>query len=156
MNIALESPLQSEVKQLIEDLDAYQIPLYPVESHHGVDISALAQPNILFAVARDDSGRAVGCGAIVLQDGYGELKRFYTSPSQRGKGVAWALLGFLEKEAREKGYREFKLETGYLQPEAIRLYERCGYVRCGPFGTYLDDPNSVFMTKNSHLSTYNG
>ena len=41
------------------------------------------------------------------------------------------------------------LETGFLQPEALALYERHGYERCGPFGDYVDDPNSVFMRKVS-------
>lgn len=150
MPISLESPAQPEVVRLIAELDAYQIPLYPMESHHGVDMSVLVQPNVLFAVARDDSGQAVGCGAIVLEAaGYGELKRFYTSPSQRGKGIARALLGFLEAQAKEQGILEFMLETGYLQPEAISLYSRCGYQRCGPFGNYVEDPNSVFMVKRA-------
>jgi putative acetyltransferase len=41
----------------------------------------------------------------------------------------------------------FKLETGNQQLEAIELYSRSGYVQCGPFGDYAEDPNSVFMSK---------
>ena len=148
MHIALESPNQPEVLLLIEELDAYQKPLYPAESHHGIDLSALSEPNVLFAVARDDEGQAIACGAVVLEASYGELKRMYTSPAQRGKGVARTLLAFLEDQAKSAGYSQFMLETGYLQPEAISLYARCGYERCGPFGEYTDDPNSVFMCKN--------
>jgi putative acetyltransferase len=147
MPLSLESPNQPEILALIEELDAYQRPLYPAESHHGIDLAALSQPNVLFAVARDDEGRAVGCGAIVLEPEYGEIKRMYTSPSQRGKGIARALLGFLERLAQGKGCKRFALETGYLQPEALSLYARCGYLRCGPFGAYTEDPNSVFMQK---------
>ncbi|QBP73603.1 N-acetyltransferase [Herbaspirillum huttiense] len=88
MRISLEDPRQEEVIKLIEELDAYQVPLYPAESHHGIDLDALASANVLFAVVRDDDGQAVACGAIVLQQHYGELKRFYTSPLQRGKGIA--------------------------------------------------------------------
>lgn len=147
MHINLESPNQPEILQLIEELDAYQKPLYPAESHHGIDIAALSAPNVLFAVARNEIGHAVACGAIVLESAYGELKRFYTNPGQRGKGLARQLLEFLEEQARDKGAQEFTLETGYLQSEAISLYERCGYKRCGPFGKYSDDPNSIFMRK---------
>lgn len=149
MRIALESPNQPEVLLLIEELDAYQKPLYPAESHHGIDLSALSEPNVLFAVARDDEGQAIACGAMVLKANYGELKRMYTSPAHRGKGVARTLLTFLEDQAKSAGYSQFMLETGYLQPEAISLYARCGYERCGPFGEYTDDPNSVFMRKNA-------
>jgi putative acetyltransferase len=147
VSIALESPDQSEVLLLIDELDAYQRPLYPAESHHGIDLRALAQPNVAFAVARDAAGRAVGCGAIVLEAAFGELKRMYTSPSQRGQGIGRTLLDFLEAEAQRRGCTRFALETGYLQPEAISLYARAGYLRCGPFGDYADDPNSVFMQK---------
>jgi putative acetyltransferase len=147
MRIALESPDQPEVLALIDALDAYQKPLYPAESHHGIDLAALRQPNVLFAVARDEAGRAVGCGAIVLEATYGEVKRMFVSPGQRGKGTARALLALLEAQAQARGCTAFMLETGYLQHEAIALYERCGYQRRGPFGDYAEDPNSVFMGK---------
>ncbi|MES2932622.1 MAG: GNAT family N-acetyltransferase [Pseudomonadota bacterium] len=148
MHISLESPNQTEVRQLIEALDAYQKPLYPAESHHGIDIAALSAPNVFFAVTRDERGQAVACGAIVVEANYGELKRMYTNPVHRGKGIARAILCFLEAAAQEKGCSLFVLETGYLQPEAIALYARCGYERCSPFGEYVEDPNSVFMRKN--------
>ncbi len=147
MHVALESPDQPEIIALIEELDAYQKPLYPAESHHGIDITALSQPNVLFAVARNAQGRAVACGAIVLEEQYGELKRMFTAPAHRGQGIAGRLLAFLEAEAGARGCTHLMLETGCLQPEAIALYERCGYTRCGPFGGYAEDPNSVFMHK---------
>lgn len=147
MTIALESPAQPDVLALIDALDAYQMPLYPAESHHGIDLAALCAPHVLFAVVRDDAGRAIGCGAVVIGDGLGELKRMYVDPAQRGRGLAKALLQFLEAQAIARGCRAFALETGYLQAEALGLYERAGYERCGPFGDYVDDPNSVFMRK---------
>jgi putative acetyltransferase len=147
MHIALESADQPEVIALIEELDAYQKPLYPAASHHGIDITALSEPGVLFAVARNDDGEAVACGAIVPGPEYAELKRMYTRPDHRGRGLARAILALLEKEARARGAVLFALETGYLQPEAIALYERCGYLRCGPFGPYVEDPNSIFMQK---------
>ena len=66
MNIAFESPDQPEVIALIAELDAYQDTLYPPESRYALDLTSLKKPNVLFAVARDDAGRAIGCGAIVL------------------------------------------------------------------------------------------
>lgn len=147
ITVSLEPAAQPEVIALIEALDAYQVPLYPAESHHGIDMAALSEPNVLFAVARDGQGAAVACGAIVVGPAYGELKRMYTLPSHRGQGIARALLARLEAEALARGVSEFTLETGYLQHEAIGLYERLGYRRCGPFGDYAEDPNSVFMHK---------
>ncbi|WP_284616733.1 GNAT family N-acetyltransferase [Aquabacterium humicola] len=147
MPIQLESPAQPDVLALIDALDAYQKPLYPAESHHGIDLAALSEPNVLFAVVRDDAQRAVGCGAIVIGADFGELKRMYVDPARRGQGLAKSLLQFLEAQAAARGCRLFTLETGFLQPEALGLYERAGYERCGPFGDYVDDPNSVFMRK---------
>ena len=147
MNIRLETADQPEVLRLIEELDAYQMPLYPAESHHGIDIRALVQPNVLFAVMRDENKFAFGCGAVVIGSAYGELKRMFIRPSFRGKGASKILLSFLENMAIDKGCRYFTLETGISQPEALGLYERCGYSRCEPFGDYQPDPFSVFMHK---------
>lgn len=148
MHIAFEPANQPEALTLIEQLDAYQKPLYPAESHHGIDVVALSQPNVIFAVARDATGDAVACGAIVIEPAYGELKRMFTLPSHRGQGIARALVQWLEAQAQARGCHLFMLETGCLQAEAIGLYERLGYSRRGPFGPYTEDPNSVFMHKS--------
>lgn len=147
LRIALESAAQPDVVRLIDALDAYQKPLYPPESHHGIDLAALSKSNVLFAVARTATRQAVGCGAVVLSPDYGELKRMWVNPDYRGQRIGHAVLEFLEREARQRGCRQFVLETGVLQPEALTLYERAGYMRCGPFGDYVEDPNSVFMRK---------
>ncbi|KTT53561.1 GCN5 family acetyltransferase [Pseudomonas oryzihabitans] len=147
MSITLESPHQSEVIALIAELDDYQDGLYPPESRHALDLTSLMQPNVLFLVARDDNGTALGCGAMVLQDDYGEIKRMYVSPRGRGQGLGGRLLAELEREAAGRGCELARLETGPYQPEALRLYESAGYRRRGPFGVYRDDPLSVFMEK---------
>jgi putative acetyltransferase len=149
MDIKLETPNQPEVVALIDLLDAYQLSLYPPESVYALDMNSLLQPNVLFAVARNIDGAAVGCGAIVVTPEYGEVKRMFVHPSARGRGVAQRLLGMLETEALARGCRQFMLETGPSQPEAIGLYERLGYRVRGPYGDYRDDPLSVFMEKSA-------
>ena len=132
---------------LIAELDAYQDALYPPESRHALDLESLKQDNVLFLVARDPAGRAVGCGAVVLDGIGGEIKRLYVAPSCRGQGVARHLLRALEAAASNRGCRRLELETGPFQPEALGLYASLGYERRGPFGHYTDDPLSVFMHK---------
>ncbi|WP_426341163.1 GNAT family N-acetyltransferase [Pseudoduganella sp. S-14] len=149
MDIKLETPNQPEVVALIDLLDAYQLSLYPPESVYALDMNSLLQPNVLFAVARNLDGAAVGCGAIVVTPEYGEVKRMFVHPSARGQGVAQRLLGMLETEALARGCRQFMLETGPSQPEAIALYQRLGYRVRGPYGEYRDDPLSVFMEKSA-------
>lgn len=148
MPIAFESPDQPDVIALIAELDAYQDTLYPPESRHALDLASLKQPNVLFAVARDSTGQAIGCGAIVLCPEFGELKRLYVSPLGRGQGVASHLLALLESRASGHGCKLIKLETGPYQHEALALYASAGYQRRGPFGDYTNDPLSVFMQKH--------
>jgi putative acetyltransferase len=71
----------------------------------------------------------------------------YVRPECRGLGAAKQLLQFLERETLKAGRDRLMLETGILQPEALGLYERWGFVRRGPFGDYAEDPLSVFMEK---------
>lgn len=147
VKIALEAADQADVIDLIAELDAYQDSLYPPESRHALDLESLKQANVLFAVARDSAGAALGCGAIVLGPDYGELKRVYVRPRGRGLGIARSLLAMLEARAFDAGCHLLKLETGPYQPEALALYAGAGYERRGPFADYGDDPLSVFMQK---------
>jgi len=153
VNLALERADQADIMALIDALDAYQKPLYPPQSHHGIDVAELLRPNVLFAVAREPdaagtAGMAVGCAAVVLGPRYGELKRMFVLPASRGRGIGAALLVFLERAARSEGCRRLMLETGVLQREALTLYERTGFRRCEPFGDYRPDPLSAFMYKD--------
>jgi putative acetyltransferase len=147
MHIAFESPDQPEVIALIADLDAYQLTLYPPESVYALDLPSLMQPNVKFAVGRNADGVIAGCGAVVLSPQYGEVKRVYVDPAMRGHGMGRGLMEALEQATREAGCAQMVLETGPSQPEAMALYERHGFERCGPFGSYADDPLSVFMQK---------
>ena len=147
-SIAIEAPDQPAVVRLIDELDAHQKPLYPPQSHHGIGLGELALPNVRFAVARDAAGTAIGCGAVVLGAGCGELKRMFVMPGCRGRGVARELLAFLERSAAAAGCVELMLETGVHQAEALALYADAGYATCGPFGSYAEDPHSVFMKKD--------
>lgn len=64
------------------------------------------------------------------------------------QGVASTVLRHLIAEASSAGYRRLSLETGsmtYFEP-ARRLYQKFGFVECRPFASYIEDPNSVFMT----------
>lgn len=73
MRIAKEPVTRPEVLALIEQLDAYQKPRYPAESHYGIDVAALSQLSQLCGRSRS-IGHAVACGAIVIESAYGELK----------------------------------------------------------------------------------
>jgi putative acetyltransferase len=142
-----ETPDQPDVIALIEALDAYAIALYPPESNHLLDVASLSDPDVSLLVARAD-GEAVGCGAILRDPrGWGEVKRMFVRPDQRGQGIGARLLAELEALAAGDGLGELRLETGIHNTEALALYRRAGFTACGPFGDYLPDPLSVFLEK---------
>jgi putative acetyltransferase len=143
--INTETPDQPEVRDMLARLDAYCAALYPAESNHLLDIVSLMQGDVLFLVARDVDGAAVGCAALVNRQAYGEVKRMFVDERRRGLGTGRKLLEHLVMFARMSGLSVLRLETGIHQPEAIGLYERMGFERRAPFGDYREDPLSLFM-----------
>jgi len=146
ISIQIESPTTPEAAELLERSEALSVALYPPVSRHIASAEILSDDGVRFFVARSD-GAAVGCGALVLEDGYGEIKRMFVDASMRGKGVGHAVLEALEGYARSVGFQVLRLETGVHNREAVALYARNGYERGGPFGPYLPDPLSIFMEK---------
>lgn len=95
-----------------------------------------------------ENNTAAGCGAFKAFDSDSvEIKRMYVLPTHRNRGIAAAVLQQLEQWAKEEGYSAAVLETGKKQPEAIRLYEKCGYSRIPNYGQYAGVENSVCMKK---------
>lgn len=92
----------------------------------------------------------VGCGAFKpFEEGISiEVKRMYVLETERGKGVAGAILSELEKWAAELGYSKSVLETGKRQPEAIALYSKHGYQITENYGQYIGIENSVCFEKS--------
>ncbi|REG27187.1 putative acetyltransferase [Archangium gephyra] len=121
----------------------------PPESVHAFDIDKLRQPGVTFWSAWFGEEIA-GCGALKRLDAWrGELKSMRVADAFLGRGVGRAMLEHLIAEARKRGMRSLWLETGSSAAftPALRLYESAGFVRCGPFDGYTDDPFSVFMTR---------
>lgn len=147
-----------QVAPLLEALNAYLGSLYAPEDNYILDVAALLQPDIDFLVAAAGQGsdeRLIGCGATRRMPGepetdglpYGEIKRMFVHPSVRGQRIAERLLAMLEARLLQDGLSLATLETGRDQTEAVRLYERCGYVRRAPFAGYPDNGLSVFYEK---------
>ena len=121
----------------------------PPESIHALDLDALRKPDITFWSAWKDSG-LMGCGALKQLDPlHGEIKSMRTASAHLRKGVAAKLLQHILEEASRRCYRRLSLETGSMEAfvPAHRLYAGFGFRPCGPFAGYVEDPYSVFMTK---------
>lgn len=150
ISIAVESPLQDDVRRLVGQLNDFLLPLSPIEFQFKMTVEQMAEPNTTLFVARDESGTAVGMGALCVHSpGMGEVKRMWTDPAIRGRRIGSALLAHIEDLARHKGLDVLMLETGSIEtmPEAHRLYTRAGFVLRGPFLDYPDSEHSVFYEK---------
>lgn len=90
----------------------------------------------------------VACGAIKEFDHETmEVKRMFTVESHRGKGLATMVLAELEKWALELGYSKCILETGKRLPDAVRLYQKRGYLPIPNYGQYVEIENSICFEK---------
>lgn len=136
-----------DFKKLVLLLDAVLSAL------DGDDHSFYAQFNktnfITEVVVAYESENPVGCGAIKKYDSQtAEVKRMYTLPDFRGKGIAKNILAELEKWAGELEYKNCILETGVKQIDAIGLYQKCGYHIIENYGQYQGVENSICMQKH--------
>lgn len=96
-----------------------------------------------------ENDKPVSCGAIKeFSPRVMEVKRMYTLPEYRSKGIATTILTELEKWAGEMAFEKCILETGKAQPEAIALYTKNGYSIITNYGQYAGIENSVCFEKN--------
>ena len=147
ITVAIESPLQDEVRQLIGELNRVLLSLTPPEFCFHMTAENMARPDTTVFIARDD-GAAVACGALRRHgDGVGEVKRMYTRPAYQGRGIGGSILKAIETLARSENISRLVLETGDRHPAAWRVYERGGFARCGAVLDYPDSGYSVFYAK---------
>ena len=121
----------------------------PPESVHALDLEALRQPEVTFWSVWQNT-ELVGCGAIKeLDSRHGEIKSMRTASLHLRKGVAARLMRHILEEAKRRSYERLSLETGSMEAFAPgrSLYISFGFKLCGPFGDYVEDPHSVFMTR---------
>jgi putative acetyltransferase len=140
-----EAPNSPEAVALIDELETHlQSFGYPDYSRHGYSVDKLVRQGVVFFVMRLGAV-PVGCGGIQLYDNYGEVKRMFVRPTYQRRGLAEAMLRRLAEHAKENGRTTLRLETGIHQIPAVKLYEKFGFHRCGPFGEYREDPNSIYL-----------
>jgi putative acetyltransferase len=142
-----------DVLSLVARSDEYLSSLYPPESNHAESLEALVGEDSAFFAGYADE-RLVACGAVKIVEedvDYGEIKRVFVREEHRGKRFASKVMQHLETYLIKGGVKVVRLEAGPMQPEALALYRKLGYVERGPFGSYRTDPLSVFMEKTMNL-----
>jgi putative acetyltransferase len=149
VNIIVDDLSGAEIRELLEEHLANMRSISPPESTHALPIEGLRKPGVTFWTVWEN-GELLGCGALKELDAeHGEIKSMRTVSRHLRKGVAKALLDYIIGEAGRRGYRRLSLETGSMEAfePARELYARAGFSYCEPFAEYIEDPNSVFMTK---------
>jgi len=147
-------PGHPQVQALIADLDAYLATVYPPEQNYLLDLSGLQQPGVTFLGAWQGDA-LVGCGAVRTMPGepatdglpYGEIKRMFVAPAQRGARIGARILAELEAVLRAQGIDRALMETGEELASATRMYRAAGYAERPAFGEYPDNGSSLFLEK---------
>jgi len=146
MKILRTTSENPDFQKLVKQLDAYLAVMDGDEHdfyHQYNKIDMLKNCIVIF-----DNDEAIACGAIKEFDSKSmEVKRMFTLPEKRGKGLASAILKELETWAKELGYEKTVLETGKRQTEAIALYNKCGYKVIPNYGQYIGVDNSICFEK---------
>jgi len=144
--VRLGDPGAPEAVGLLRASHALMRRMFAPEENHFLSIDALRAPDIRFFLA-ETQGRALGCAALVLNPGYGEVKSMFVASAARGSGAADALMTRIETEARAQALPLLRLETGTGLDAALAFYARHGFARRGPFGAYTANATSIFMEK---------
>ena len=149
MDIRVDDLSSPEIIRLLHE-HLQSVALHsPPESVHALGLEALRNPDITFWSVWQDS-ELMGCGAVKeLDSRHGEIKSMRTASSHLRKGVAATLMHHILEEAERRSYERLSLETGSMDAfaPARSLYASFGFKPCGPFANYVEDPYSVFMTR---------
>ena len=144
--IERSDPKEPQATALLQASHALMQSLFPPEDNSFLSVEELCAEDVCFYTSRKGT-QVLATGALVIKTGYGEIKSMFVDPNARGQGVGDAILRALHDLAREKGLGSLKLETGNSLHAALRLYARHGFTPCGPFGDYIANDSSIFMTK---------
>ena len=149
MEIRIDDLRGPEIHALLEEHLRDMHLHSPPGSVHALDLEKLRQPEITFWTAWEN-GELLGCGALKeLDSSHAEIKSMRTAKANLRKGVARKILSHIVEVAQRRSYRRLSLETGSMAAfePAHRLYADSGFIQCGPFADYIEDPHSVFMTQ---------
>ncbi|MBC8883532.1 GNAT family N-acetyltransferase [Flavobacterium piscinae] len=137
----------TDFQSLVVQLDAY---LQEIDGEDHAFYSQYNKSNLLKnALIAYENTIPVGIGAYKEYDSETiEIKRMFTFPEQRGKGIAKTILTELENWAREENYSIAILETGVELKVAISLYQKMGYQLIENYGQYSGVENSICMKKH--------
>jgi putative acetyltransferase len=148
MRIEIDDLTHPQVLALLNEHLSNMFELSPPEQVFALDVTKLRAPDVTFWTVWDGDA-LLGCGALKeLSPTHGEVKSMRTPRALRGRGAGRAVLARIVEVARQRGYNTLSLETGshpaFLAAQS--LYQAFGFAYGGPFGSYRENPHSVFMS----------
>lgn len=148
LRIEVDDLTRPQVVALLEEHLRNMYETSPPDQVFAFDASKLRAPDVTFWTAWQGD-TLLGCAALKeLSPAEGEVKSMRTPAALRRTGAGRALLNHLIEVARSRSYRMLYLETGRHPAftPAHTLYRSAGFKPCGPFGPYVENGNSVFMS----------
>jgi GNAT superfamily N-acetyltransferase len=137
-----------EVAALVEEIQQFYVQRYGSRDEDATPAEEFSPPSGLFLLGYVDDVVVASGGWRRRSRDTVEIKRMWVTEAARGKGVARAMLAELESRAIAAGANRVVLNTGYLQPEAITLYESSGYLRTDDrYGHYAEQTGAYFFAK---------
>lgn len=134
--------------QLIDELQAEYVVRYGTPDETPIEPGEFDPPAGLFLLGLLDRDPVAAGGWRRLRPGVAEIKRMYVAARARRRGLARLMLAELESSLAAAGYDQVVLMTGTEQPEAIKLYESCGYRAADRYGMYAGEPDARFYGKS--------
>lgn len=135
MNFVLSDVADADAEKAIRDpLVAYNLARFGQSDKRELNITI-----------RDDDNNVTG--GLVGNTGRGWLyvQLLFVPETMRGQGTAAKLLAMAEEEARKRGCIGAYIDT--MNPDALRLYQRCGFTQIGALGPLSTGQSITWLEK---------
>lgn len=148
--ISAESPFSPEAISLMNELSECLQDITGDSGRNSFDANDICNDKAIFVIARNQSGKAIGCGAFrPMNETSAEVKRMYAK--ENGMGVGNRILSYLELQAHNMGYKSLRLETRTVNVKAVSFYKRNGCSQIPNYGKYTERMNSICFEKDLSL-----
>ena len=147
VTISSESPFSPDAIFLMDELSECLQNITGDSGKDSFDVNDVCNDRAVFVIARDQNGKAIGCGAFRPMDQTtAEIKRMYAAKNSMGIGAQ--ILSYLEHRAYNIGYKTLRLETRIVNTDAVSFYERNGYRKIPNYGKYAERVSSICFEKD--------
>lgn len=145
--ISAENPFSPDAISLMDELSECLQDITGDNGKNSFDANEVCRDRALFVIARNQSGKAIGCGAFrPMNEATAEVKRIYAK--EKDMGIGKRILSYLERRAYDMGYKTFRLETRIVNTKAVSFYKRNGFKKIPNYRKYADRANSICFEKD--------